>query len=53
MESFLGPSILRVLGYNPHIVHDPSIACAYLVFLGDIRTPQSDSADLSSYLKGQ
>lgn len=49
MEGFLATTMLQVLGYNPHIVRDPNIACAYLVLLGEIQT---NPKNVTAYLKG-
>ncbi|KAK6644670.1 hypothetical protein RUM43_000938 [Polyplax serrata] len=50
VETFLSTTIKQVLSYNPHIVKDPTVACAYLVLLGETKENYTEGM-LSEYLK--
>lgn len=52
VETFLSTTIKQVLSYNPHIVKDPTVACAYLVLLGETKENYTEGM-LSEYLKSQ
>ncbi|EEB17816.1 conserved hypothetical protein [Pediculus humanus corporis] len=50
VETFISTTIKQVLSYNPHIVKNPTIACAYLVLLGESKENHTTQT-LSDYLK--